>query len=304
MKRFYIAVLMFMLPIFVFMGGAEYAVRQIPNYYSYKYNWMDKHAEEVETLVLGSSHSLNGIIPRYLGENSFNLALPGQTLKYDAYLFFKWTDRYKNMKLVILPISYFSFFMDHSEWIGETYSKIYLKSPFHSDFSQYNLEMLEFKPLHSKIYLWRTGNEEYVKERGWLPMYLKNKNKSTWNLEHNNIHGVKEHTMKSWEFVDNNYKLVSSIIEYCNKNGIKIALITTPQYKDYNIHLDKAQLGKMYELIRDLQREHGVLYLNYLQDDRFCADDFYDSSHLSEIGAEKFTRILKYDLRSSLILKE
>ena len=295
---------MFMLPIFVFMGGAEYAVRQIPNYYSYKYNWMDKHAEEVETLVLGSSHSLNGIIPRYLGKNSFNLALPGQTLKYDAYLFFRWADRCKKLKLVILPISYFSFFMDHSEWIGETYSKIYLKSPFHSDFSRYNLEMLDFKSLHSKIYLWRTGNEEYVKERGWLPMYLKNKNKSTWNLEHNNIHGVKEHTMKSWEFVDNNYKLVSSIIEYCNKNGIKIALITTPQYKDYNIHLDKAQLGKMYELINNLQRTYGVLYLNYLQDDRFCADDFYDPSHLSEIGAEKFTRVLKYDLRSSLILKE
>ena len=279
-------------------------MRQIPNYYSYKYNWMDKHAEEVETLVLGSSHSLNGIIPRYLGENSFNLALPGQTLKYDAYLFFKWTDRYKNLKLVILPISYFSFFMDHSEWIGETYSKIYLKSPFHSDYSRYNLEMLDFKSLHSKIYLWRTEDEVYIKERGWLPMYLKNKNNSTWNLEHNNIHGVKEHTMKSWGFVDNNYKLVSSIIEYCNKNGIKIALITTPQYKDYNIHLDKAQLGKMYELINNLQRMYGVLYLNYLQDDRFCADDFYDPSHLSEIGAEKFTRILKYDLRSSLILKE
>ena len=293
-----------MLPIFVFMGGAEFGARQIPNYYSYKYNWMDQHAEEVETLILGSSHSLNSIIPRYLGKNSFNLALPGQTLKYDAYLFFRWADRCKKLKLVILPISYFSFFMDHSEWIGETYSKIYLKSPFHSDFSRYNLEMLDFKSLHSKIYLWRTGNEEYVKERGWLPMYLKNKNKSTWNLEHKNIHGVKEHTIESWKFVDNNYKLVSSIIEYCQKNGIKVAIITTPQYKDYNIHLDKAQLGKMYGLIGNLQREYGVLYLNYLQDDRFCVDDFYDPSHLSEIGAEKFTRILKHDLRSSLILKE
>ena len=151
MRRFYIAVILFVLPIFVFMSGAEFAARQIPNYYSYKYNWMDQHAEEVETLILGSSHSLNSIIPRYFGEKSFNLALPGQTLKYDAYLFFRWADRCKKLKLVILPISYFSFFMDHSEWIGETYSKIYLKSPFHSDFSRYNLEMLDFKSLHSKI---------------------------------------------------------------------------------------------------------------------------------------------------------
>ena len=26
-------------------------------------------------------------------------------------------------------------------------------------------------------------------------------------------------------------------------------------------------------------------------------DDFFDQSHLSEIGAEKFTKILKHDLR-------
>ena len=299
MRRFYIAVILFMLPIFVFMGGAEFAARQIPNYYSYKYNWMDQHAEEVETLVLGSSHSLNGIIPRYLGENSFNLALPGQTLKYDAYLFFKWADRYKNLKLVILPISYFSFFMDHSEWIGETYSKIYLKSPFHSDFSQFNLEMLEFKPLHSKLYFWRTGNEEYVKERGWLPMYLKDKNLSTWNLEHKNMNEVKKHTAKSWEYVDNNYKLVSDIIYFCQKNDIKIVLTTIPQYKDYNTHLDKVQLRKMYELIGNLHSKFGVLYLDYLQDERFCADDFTNPTHLSEIGAQKFTKILRNDLRAN-----
>lgn len=50
MKQFYLSVVLFMFPIFVFMGGAEYAVRQIPNEYKYKNNWMDQHAEEVETL--------------------------------------------------------------------------------------------------------------------------------------------------------------------------------------------------------------------------------------------------------------
>lgn len=299
MRRFYIAVILFVLPIFVFMSGAEFAARQIPNYYSYKYDWMDQHAEEAETLILGNSHSLNGIIPRYLGKNSFNLALPGQTLKYDAYLFFKWADRYKKLKLVILPISYFSFFMDHSEWIGETYSKIYLKSPFHSDFSHYNIEILEFKPLHSKLHFWRTGNEEYVKERGWIPLYLKDKNLSTWNLEHKNMNEVKKHTSKSWEYVDNNYKLVSDIINFCQKNDIKIVLTTIPQYKDYNIHLDKAQLSKMYELIGDLQHKFGVLYLDYLQDERFCADDFTNPTHLSEVGALKFTKILRNDVRAN-----
>ena len=42
-----------------------------------------------------------------------------------------------------------------------------------------------------------------------------------------------------------------------------------------------------------------MLYLNYLQDDKFCADDFYDPSHLSEIGAEKFTVILMNDIMNA-----
>ena len=36
MKLFYLGIILFMLPIFVFMGVAEYAVRQIPNEYKYK----------------------------------------------------------------------------------------------------------------------------------------------------------------------------------------------------------------------------------------------------------------------------
>ena len=34
-------------------------------------------------------------------------------------------------------------------------------------------------------------------------------------------------------------------------------------------------------------------YRNYLADSRFTDDDFLNSSHLSEVGAEKFTKIIR-----------
>ena len=78
-----------MLPIFVFVGGAEYAVRQIPNEYKYKNDWMDQHAEEVETLIMGSSHAMFGINPAFIDGVAFNLGLPSQSLKYDLFLLHK-----------------------------------------------------------------------------------------------------------------------------------------------------------------------------------------------------------------------
>ena len=105
MKRFYLAVLLFVTPIFVFMGGVEYAVRQIPNEYKYKNDWMDQHAEEVETLILGSSHAYDGINPDFLGKNAFNLAFPSQTLKYDHHLFFRWADRLRKLKKEKISLS-------------------------------------------------------------------------------------------------------------------------------------------------------------------------------------------------------
>ena len=104
MKRFYLAIVFFVLPIFVLMGGAEFAVRQIPNEYKYKNDWMEQHAEKVETLVLGNSHTAEGLNPSLFGKESFSLAIPGQSYLFCRYLFFKWADRYQHLKVVIMPV--------------------------------------------------------------------------------------------------------------------------------------------------------------------------------------------------------
>ena len=52
----------------------------------------------------------------------------------------------------------------------------------------------------------------------------------------------------------------------------------------------------MYELTYQFQKEFDIPYFDYLRDQRFCANDFYDSNHLSDIGAIKFTKILNDDI--------
>ena len=53
----------------------------------------------------------------------------------------------------------------------------------------------------------------------------------------------------------------------------------------------------MYELTRQFQQANNLIYLDYLKDPRFIANDFFDSNHLSDIGAEKFTKILNEDIK-------
>lgn len=292
MKRFYIAVLLFMLPIFVFMGGAEYAVRQIPNEYKYKNDWMNQHAEEVETLILGSSHAYDGINPDCLGKNAFNLAFPGQTLKFDNYLFFRWVNCYKNLRTVILPISYFSFFYLDMDQIRETYYSLYMAYPS----SVIELEMLCYGPLKIKI-------EQYIEEKnischknGWARKSLSDKDMANWGKDYITASVVRKQTVDSWDCIKPNYCLISEIASYCQKHGIKFVMVALPHTKGYNQHLDEKQLSKTLSLVSSLKQQYGLDFYDYREDSRFVDEDFFDESHLSDVGAEKFTKILMNDM--------
>ena len=52
----------------------------------------------------------------------------------------------------------------------------------------------------------------------------------------------------------------------------------------------------MYEIIEEMKQKYGLPYYDYLKDARFEADDFWNSDHLSDKGAVKFTKILQQEL--------
>ncbi len=88
------------------------------------------------------------------------------------------------------------------------------------------------------------------------------------------------------------------IAEFCKSHNIQLVLITTPCWSSYYDNLDKKQLDRMYELTHKFQQEYQLPYFDYLKDSRFDADDFYDSNHLSDVGAVKFSKILNADISS------
>ena len=107
---------------------------------------------------------------------------------------------------------------------------------------------------------------------------------------------VDRHTAANWDAFDYNAGFFRKIAEFCNERSINLVVVTLPAWHLYYNRLDDAQVEKMYQTVNAMQQEYGFRYLDYLRDGRFVEDDFYDVDHLSDVGALKFSSILKEDL--------
>lgn len=299
MKKFFITLLAFFIPVLCVLAGLEYIVRTAPNEYQYKAEWMEKNASRVETLILGTSHAFYGINPSYLGPNAFSLAASAQSLQYDEFLFFKYAPKCKNLKTVILPISYFTLFSgdmeDGSEWWRAINYKVYMDCPYHSSFSKYNFFISNSEPFRAKLSKIIKGNTviECDSLGFGYPIYRKSKptlddaSVATW---------VKHHTAKDFSCVEKNKQHIFKIADYCQTNHIRLVIVTTPTWKTYYERLSPSQLTVMTEFIGLLTLKFNATYLNYMQDDRFVATDFTDCNHMSCEGAKKLSSILNSEL--------
>lgn len=205
---------------------------------------------------------------------------------------------------MIYPVSYFSWFAHGLEYERDysfrcRYYKIYMDCDLYPDISLYNLEISDYQSARGKVerYL---SNEDVpgCDGYGWGTTFrLSAKSMEIWNSGIDAENAVKRHT-RSWEYINQNSSRMKELADFCKGHDIQLVLITTPCWHTYYDNLNQKQLAKMYELTDNFSKKYGFPYLDYLKDDRFDADDFYDCDHLSDVGAAKFTKILVEDIKS------
>ena len=110
MKSFLIKSIYFLIPFIIIIIFLEISLENIPNEYKYKSQFLNNHSNSIKILILGSSHSFYGINPEHFPTNTFNASHNGQTLDYDYKIFKKYQKKLNNLKIIILPISYFSLY--------------------------------------------------------------------------------------------------------------------------------------------------------------------------------------------------
>src|SRR5690606_6316134 len=102
MKKFNHIVLIFIIPILIFGVSMEILLRQIPNDYKAKTHFLNTNASNVETLILGSSHTMYGINPKYIDNSAYNLSHVSQTIDIDFELLKHYKSKMPHLKHVIL----------------------------------------------------------------------------------------------------------------------------------------------------------------------------------------------------------
>lgn len=298
MKKFLFHVSKIIIPIVLFFLVLEIAIRNIPNDYQLKKEYLDKNAAEINTLILGSSHTFYGINPEYFSKKTFNAAYVSQSLDLDYEILNAYESKLKKLKTVIIPISYFSLFetleTDLEKWRIKNYVIYYgleNKYQFTDNFETLNNDMkLNVKKAVKHYFL----NQSFItsSKLGWGTNFnSKNKKEFKGKLT------AKKHTAKNYNLYQENLNTLQKIITLCKKQKISVLFITTPTHLSYFKNLNKIQLEKITKTISELVKNNSnCKYLNLLKSEKFTDKDFYDADHLNEIGAKKLSLLLKTEI--------
>jgi hypothetical protein len=294
MSKFIKKIIIFLLPVVIVLCIFEIILRVMPNDYKYKRERLLENAEDIEVLTLGSSHGHYGINPEYLTMKGFNLSNISQSFDLDYKLLETYGSNLDNLKIIIIPVSYFSLFSSlnsgNESWRIKNYVLYYHINDVFS--VQNSFEILNGTVISNlyRIYQYVKNRDNLitVSDTGFGLNYsstVKN------DLAETGKTAAMRHIHYDKKMFSHNQRMAQNIIAWCKKRGIKIAFVTLPAYYTYVKELDSIQLHETINYMATVDKENDhVCYYNYLEDNDFIADDFFDADHLNEMGAEKFTK--------------
>ncbi len=302
MKKLLFQLSIFLTPILVIGSIIEYAIRKIPNDYILKNNEIVIQKDSIKTLILGSSHSLYGINPKYLNQHAFNAANVSQTLDLDYTILKETIYDIPQLKNVIIRVSHptlFELLPEMSEeWRMRNYYIYYdnLDLPW-SIFNRFEIFTTHFKlNIKRLIDFYIDGKPAtHCLSNGWNTSY---KTRGKQSLSESAKSAAIRHNIKDFKYHQECKSYLKKIVKLCKHQDIKVILLTPPAYYEYKNQLLKSQLNKTISFCKELEKAHSnCVHINYFLDNSFSETDFFDADHLNHSGAEK----LSNDLNKYLI---
>ena len=241
------------------LAALEYKLSLVPNSYNFKNAELMARSKNIECLVLGSSHAYFDIKPDELSLKTFNLANTSQSLAQDFSLLEHFIDRLPKLKLVIIPISYFSLeysALDSPEDWRDCYTFHFLGA------SEANLRQAVCKPQYFKpfLFVW-SGQGREILQNNFAVSYASDTDHNGWYFGNygspinsqsaaQRIH-ITEQSMKS-QYIEKNSKCLAEILSLCKKHHISVLFVTTPVHDYYYQKLDKPRWLRTQKIVRAL----------------------------------------------------
>ena len=303
MRRLYLKIALFLLPLFLVWLALEVFYRQVPNNYSYKDQQLQKVAPDVQTLIMGDSHAFYGINPVYFKDLTFNLSNISQSLLTDELLLEKHIANLPALKTVFINISYFTlsakdnalesnwrkYFYHHN--MGITAPSISFWNP-----QRYSMALIQrFDKSMALVQKYHENNtivnatplgygmqdaSNIVKDKDAISLVIANK-----------------HEDASLDFKRNIARL-QRIIALCKKYEVAVVLLEMPVYPTYYNLLDTEKKEKIKSVLTTFSGVNDtVFYLDLSTDPLFEKQDLRDADHLTNSGAKKCSEYLNAYLK-------
>lgn len=296
MKDFLKHIFRFITPLLIIITLFEVALRMIPNMYSYKSDFLKENCSEIETLILGDSHAMYGFNPKFIKGFTFNASHVSQSLDIDYEILKKHENCFKNLKHVIIRLSYTTLFEKLSEtnedWRLKDYI-LYYKMNL-SNRIKYRFEFLSVKLNNNvkRLYDFYINDDPNLNwdKLGWGTDARSEKSIDPIKLGENT---AKRHTIVNHKNLPEFVKVFESIVQICKSRGVEVVVVTLPAHSSYVSNLESVQLNKTINFGKSLsERNSNCKYFNLLNDKRFVKSDFFDADHLNEVGAKKLSLII------------
>lgn len=299
---------LFSLPILAIAITLELMVEDLPSPFKIIGEYIEAESEEIEVVVFGSSQIKNSINPEFIQKNTLNMSSSAQHHNTDFKLLQGLIDRLPNLKTVVFEVSYGHFEIPHN-------SKYYWKNSVFLKYYDINTFDRPLGPTDRLLFISHPGYfstqfmDYYVRDS--VP-YDYNK----WGFDNNYYEGkfqkmdydtqaiansfVKMNRRESLGTLKYNVDYFKEMLDFCEKNGLDVVIISPPTYTNYNEKRDQDILRRRDSILSQLSTEYeGLRFLNAETDPRYIVTDFRNENHLNPDGAEKFSRQLNQVLNQN-----
>lgn len=301
-RSFLKRILVFFIPVVLLYSVLEVLVLQIPFNYITTSAYFNSEKDEIEILALGPSQTNSAINPKFFDKSAISLASTSQHHNLDFKILKQTKDRLPKLEYVFLELSYSHLELPHNSknfWKNSIYLKYYDVNAFERNtYFKDKLIYLARPDLYSKSLV-----NHYIKkkEEPTLNKYGFNEKVAVglfYGLEYNDsIIATKKfriNILPDLELFEYNTALLYEVLDYTQKEGLKVIVSTIPIYKAY---LDKRNpdilrrrdsilrlLPIKYSNVKTFERENDTV--------NFGTSDYVNHNHLNPRGAEKFSKAL------------
>ncbi len=299
-------ILLFLTPVLILISSLEIIVRSMPNQYKYKKAYVHENGSNIEILVLGQSQTQSGLIPENFDLNCFSFAIDAQSLRYDLEIFNKFSPDLRNLKYIILPVNYYTFYFETTlsaqtrAWARNYPIYLGIKTNEVPFYKRFEFTSPVFKGKLRSLY------------QSWVHKYtlynchlMGNNTLDTLGISNREIWERNLKRDGEWQMAclgngqkvkDANMARLLTLIDTCEKNNIRLILTTPPVSDSFRDLYGKKLLSFLDETFLLGQRLDSinthVRYLNYYNSELFCDADYMDPTHLNLSGAIKFTELI------------